>query len=58
MSDLFGSKLLADFGNDGVFGGIITNYCKKRGHHVVYEDGDDEWIKDILVRSYMHDYKL
>ena len=50
MSDLVGCKLITDFGEDGFFKGYIDKFCKKRGHHIKYDDGDAEWVKKILVR--------
>ena len=47
MSDLIGSTIVADFGDDGFFGGKIDNFDSDKGHHIVYEDGDGEWIKEI-----------
>ena len=49
MSDLIGSTVVADFGDEGFFGGKIDNFDLDKGHHVVYEDGDGEWIPEILV---------
>ena len=50
MSDLVGCKLITKFGEDGYFEGHIDKYCKKRGHHIKYNDGDVEWVSQILVR--------
>ena len=51
MSHLVGSSILADFGEDGICAGRITKYCNSRGHHVIYDDGDSEWIESIMVCS-------
>lgn len=49
MSDLVGCKLITKFGEDGYFKGHIDKYCKKRGHHIKYDDGDNEWVQKLLV---------
>ena len=52
MSHLVGVTLITDFGVDGKFHGRIDKYDDEKGHHIVYEDGDDEWVVDIQVRNY------
>ena len=42
MSDLIGETVVADFDDDGFFGGKIDNFDREKGHHVTYEDGDGE----------------
>lgn len=49
MSQLVGAKLVANFGAEGFFGGKIQKFSKRKGHLVRYDDGDEEWIKAILV---------
>lgn len=49
MSQLVGAELVADFGADGFFDGKVQKFCSKKGHLVRYDDGDEEWIKSILV---------
>ena len=49
MSHLVGGKLVVDFGVDGLFGGQVKQFSSVKGHLVKYDDGDEEWIKAILV---------
>ena len=49
MSQLVGAKVVADFGADGLFVGRVQQFCSTKGHLVKYDDGDKEWIKEILV---------
>ena len=51
MSHLVGAKLVADFGADGRFGGQVKKFSSAKGHLVKYDDGDEEWIKAILVSA-------
>ena len=43
--------MITRFDGYGSFKGHIDKYRKKRGHHIKYDDGDDEWVQKILVRS-------
>ena len=56
MSQLVGAKLVADFGAHGLFVGHVQEFCSATGHLVKYEDGDEEWIKDILVSVALHQF--
>ena len=51
MSHLVDITVLIDFGSDGKFHGRIDKFDDKKGHHIAYEDEDDEWVLNIQVRK-------
>ena len=52
MSHLVGVTVITDFGVDGKFHGRIDKFDDVKGHHIVYEDNDEEWVLHIQTRKY------
>ena len=52
MSHLVGVTVITDFGVDGKFHGRIDKFDDVKGHHIVYEDNDEEWVLHIQARKY------